>query len=327
MRALLRFPEVGILSVAVLLVVFFTATTGGGWLAVANLKSVLQVMSVLAVMGIGAALVITIGEIDISLGSVFAMAAFTYLGAADRVGTLIAALLALFVAAAIGALNGYLVGYLRIPSLVVTLGTLFTFRGVALAVTESGYFFSASTDMRSSFVYGLLGGGRIFGLSTAVLWLVIVATVVHLYLLFTPGGNRLLAVGGDAASAHSRGVGVRRIKLGAFVASAVLAGFAGLLEASNIGVAEGSFGRLMELEAIAAAVLGGCVLGGGRASIWGTVLGAFVLTSIQSYLIVAGIDSQWYILLLGLLVVAATLANRLIVNAAGRIGRRRTGLV
>ena len=129
----------------------------------------------------------------------------------------------------------------------------------------------------------------------------------------------MMAVGGDMPSANSRGVNVKRIKMAAFMASGLLAGFAGILQASKLGVAEGSFGKQMELSAIAAAVLGGCVLAGGRSSIIGTVLGAFVLTGIRSYLIVGGIDSQWYMLLLGFIVVAATFANRLINGLVARM--------
>lgn len=86
----------------------------------------------------------------------------------------------------IGFINGYLVGYLQIPSLVVTLGTLFAFRGVALAVTESGFFFTVSKEVKAKQLYQLLGGGEIFGLNTAIIWLVIMVVVVHIFFIFHP---------------------------------------------------------------------------------------------------------------------------------------------
>jgi ribose transport system permease protein len=322
-KFLLRFPEFAVVLVTILIVIFFAVASEGQWLAVGNIQSVLQIMAVLAVVAIGAALVITVGEIDISLGSVFVMGAFIYLGVAQAVGVFPALIAGLLGSLLIGFINGYLVGYVQVPSLVVTLGTLFAFRGVALAVTETGFFFTVSKEVKANQLYQLLGGGNILGVNTAIIWLVIVAVVAHIFLFFTPGGNRMMAVGGDTPSANSRGVNVRRIKMAAFMASGFLAGFAGILQASKLGVAEGSFGKQMELSAIAAAVLGGCILAGGRSSIIGTVLGAFVLTGIRSYLIVGGIDAQWYMLLLGFIVVAATFANRLINSAVLRVARAR----
>ena len=108
----------------------------------------------------------------------------------------------------------------------------------------------------------------------------------------------------------SRGLRVGRIKLSAFVACGMLAALAGALEAGKLGFADGSMGRLMELQAIAACVLGGCALAGGRISIFGAVVGAFVLSSIQSFLVVMSVRPQWFILLLGVIVVAAALGDK-----------------
>lgn len=129
-------------------------------------------------------------------------------------------------------------------------------------------------------------------------------------LKLTPWGNQLLAVGGSLESARSRGVRVSRIKLSAFVLCAALAALGGVLEAGKLGSADGSMGRLMELQAIASCVLGGCLLAGGRISLIGALLGAFVLSSIQSYLVVMSVRPQWFILLLGIIVVLAALGDR-----------------
>jgi ribose transport system permease protein len=113
-------------------------------------------------------------------------------------------------------------------------------------------------------------------------------------------------------------VKVGKIKLGVFVASGLLAAFAGVLDAAFIGYADGSFGATMELSAIAATVLGGCRLAGGRISLIGTLLGAFMLRGIQSFLILLGVQPQWYILVAGLIVVLASLADRTLVSLALR---------
>src|SRR5207249_756986 len=107
-----------------------------------------------------------------------------------------------------------------------------------------------------------------------------------------------------------RGVSILYNKWGAYIACAFLAGLAAILEASNLGYADGSFGRQRELQAIAAAVLGGCALIGGRSSIIGTLLGAFILSSIESYLVIKAVNPEWFVLLLGLIVVVVSLADR-----------------
>lgn len=303
-------PEFGVIAIAILLVIVFSSTSGGYWMSAYNLSSVLQVTATLGLMAMGVSLVIGAGHIDISVGSVFGIAALIYLGTSATIGVVPAALLAVLAAAAIGVMNGFLVAKFNIPSLIVTLGSLFIFRGLAIALTE-GFSFSVPYDERGNFVFQALGGTTVFGLNTAVFWALAVLIVLHVIIFWTVAGNRLLAVGGDSSSAHSRGVRVGRVTWFAFIAAAALAGFAGVLEAGKLGFADGSFGRLMELQAIAACVLGGCLLTGGRISVIGTLVGAFVLSSIQSYLVVNGVQPQWFILLLGAIVVFAALADRL----------------
>jgi simple sugar transport system permease protein len=310
MTLILRRPtEIGAVVVTILLIVGFTSTTNGVWLTEANLHEVLRVTSVLAIMAFGEALVITTGEIDISVGSTFGVVGIIYIALGPQIGTLWSLLLALAAAAAIGAVNGFVVAYFRISSLVVTLGGLFVFRGLALAATQSPTFYSAGT-MRSDPLYQLFGNTSIFGYSNALAWALAMLLLVHYVLFWTPIGNRVLAVGGNAETAHSRGVSVISNKWGAYIACSLLAGLAAILEASNLGYADGSFGRQRELQAIAAAVLGGCALAGGRSSIVGTLLGAFILSAIQSYLVIRTIQPQWFILLLGLIVVLVSLADR-----------------
>ncbi len=304
-----RHPELGVLIVAVLLVFLFSVSSGGIWLTPYNLASVVQMTATLGIMAFGVALVIGAGEIDISVGSVFGIGALVYLGSTATLGVMPAALLAMAAAGAIGLLNGYLVARLAIPSLIATMGTLFIFRGLAIALTE-GFSFSVPYRDRGDLAFQVLGGTTLLGVNTAIFWAIAILLALQLVVFRMAPGNRLLAVGGDRESAHSRGVRVDRVTWGAFVSSALLAGFAGVLEAGKLGFADGSFGRLMELQAIASCVLGGCLLTGGRISIVGMLAGAFVLSSIQSYLVIMGVQPQWFILLLGAIVVLAALADR-----------------
>lgn len=304
-----RHTEIGIFLIAALLVIYFSATSEGKWANLYNLGTIVQQTATLGLMSLGVALVIGTGEIDISVGSTFGMGALMYLFLAVRIDPFFAVLAALAVGGAIGTFNGWLVTRTGTPSLIITLGTLMIFRGLAIAFT-SGFAFSVPYKERSGFSYWILGGDTLWGFNTAWIWLVFALVGLTVALRLTPWGNRLLAVGGSKDSAHSRGVRVNRIKLSVFILSGLLAAFAGALEAGKLGSADGSMGRLMELQAIASCVLGGTLLAGGRVSMIGAIMGGFVLSSIQSYLVVMAVKPQWFMVLLGLIVVFAALGDR-----------------
>lgn len=304
-----RHAEIGIFLIGAVLIVVFATTSDGRWANFHNIGTILQVTATLGLMSLGVALVIGTGEIDISVGSTFGMGALVYLWLASQFDPAAAALAAIVVGAAIGLLNGLLVTRTGTPSLIITLGTLMIFRGIAIALTE-GFSFSIPYSARKGWSFSALGGSDLLGFNTALYWLILALVVLTVVLKAMPFGNRLLAVGGSAESAHSRGVRVDRIKLAAFVLCGMLAAFAGTLEAGKLGFADGSMGRLMELQAIASCVLGGCLLAGGRISLIGALMGAFVLSSIQSYLVVTGVRPQWFMLLLGLIVVLAAYGDR-----------------
>jgi ribose transport system permease protein len=307
--AFTRHPESGALIVAVALIVVFGATSGGVWLNAGNLQSILHATAILGVLAAGEALVICTGEIDISVGSILGMGAFVFLGTATSIGVVPAVVLAIAAGCAIGAFNGYISSFLGISSLITTLGTLFIFRGLAYMLSE-GWPFQIDIATRDSLtLYDAFGAGTIFGYQNSILWLVLLVAALHVMMFYTPFGNRLLAIGGHKDSALSRGVRVRYTRFLAFVLAGACAAFAGVLSADKIGFADGTTGRLMELEAIASCVLGGCLLAGGRISVIGAVAGAFILSSIQSYLVVMGVSPQFYLMVLAGLVIAALIGN------------------
>jgi simple sugar transport system permease protein/ribose transport system permease protein len=310
-----RHPEGITIGLVILISLAFAVITQGGWVSIGNLQSISQVTAVLAIMAFGEAIVIATGEIDISVGSVSGIGALTFLGLAPMVGSGLALLAAIVCGILIGALNGVFVALLGLPSLLVTLGTLFLFQGIGYAAT-SGFSFAATDAVRREFIYNAVGGGNIAGVNVAAIWALILLVVLQLIVFETPVGNRILAVGGDAASSFARGVSVTKIKFGVYVVSGVLAAFAGVLDAAFIGYADGSFGATMELSAIAAAVLGGCRLTGGRISLIGTLFGALMLRGIQSFLILLAVQPQWYVLVVGLIVVLASLADRTLTSFA-----------
>jgi simple sugar transport system permease protein/ribose transport system permease protein len=317
-----KHSEVGAAIVTILVVVGFTVTTGGVWLSNANMREVLRVTSILAVMAFGEALVITTGQIDISVGSIFGVAGIIYLAFGPHVGAPVAIVLALVAAMAIGGVNGFVIAHFRISPLVVTLGSLFVFRGLAIGATQRPPYYAADDAMRSNPIYQLLGGSSMFGYNNALVWAILILLFLNYALFLTPIGNQLLAVGGNTESARSRGVSIKSTRWGVYIACGFLAGLAGILEASDLGYVDGTFGRQRELQAIAAAVLGGCALAGGRSSIIGTFLGAFILSGIQSYLVIKSIPPQWFVVLLGLIVVLVSLGNRALTHFLTRLARR-----
>jgi ribose transport system permease protein len=298
-----------IITLTCLLSLIFAVQTGGVWLSQDNMASVLQVTATLGIMSLGQALVITSKEIDISVGSVFGIGALVYLGGAPLVGPFAAIALAVLCGALIGALNGVVVTHFKVSALIATLGTLFIFRGLCYALTE-GFSFSADDALTQSTAYTVFGGGELFGIKNSLLWFLGLAVILHIAIFWTPFGNRLLAVGGGEDSALSRGVRTKGMKFTAFVLSGALAGFAGVLEASKIGFADGSFGRLQELQAISACVIGGCLLTGGRCSIVGVVFATFMLTGIQSFLVLNSVQPQWFLVLLGALIIFAMIGDK-----------------
>jgi simple sugar transport system permease protein/ribose transport system permease protein len=310
-----RHPEGITISLVILISLAFAVITQGNWISIGNLQSISQFTAVLAIIAFGEALVIATGEIDISVGSVSGIGALTFLGIAPAMGSGLGLVASIICGILIGSLNGFFVAFLGLPSLLVTLGTLFLFQGIGFAVT-SGFSFVATDSLRKEFIYNVVGGGNPAGINTSVIWTLIVLVVLQLIVFETPFGNRILAVGGDAASSFSRGVSVARTKFGVYIVSGVLAAFSGVLDAAFIGYADGSFGVTMELSAIAAAVLGGCHLTGGRISLIGTLFGAFMLRGIQSFLILLAVQPQWYILVVGLIVVLASLADRTLTSFA-----------
>jgi simple sugar transport system permease protein/ribose transport system permease protein len=311
-RIWLKHPEVGVIFVSIVLVVAFSSSTEGVWLNPLNTREVLRITAILAILGIGEVFVVSTGQIDISVGSMFGIAGILYIGLTPEIGPLPAIAIAIIAAMLIGCMNGLIVAYLEIPPLVVTLGSLFIFRGIVIAVSnaQAAFSFSITRDIRENPIVRLFGGGEVLDYNNAIVWVIIVVIIVQYIFFLTPLGNRILAVGGDVPSALSRGVHVNRIKLGVFIASGFFAGLAGILEGSKLGYADGAFGRLMELQAIAVVVLGGTALLGGRASVIGTLFGAFILSAIQSYLVIQGIQPQWFTLILGAIIVLVALFDR-----------------
>lgn len=307
--------ESGVIIGTVLLVVFFIIATGGLWLNA--VPSVLGVTAGVGVVAIGQAMLMSSGEVDLSVGSVFAFVGVVFVWSMDAlaIGVAPSMLLALVVACAIGFVNGIITTRFRVPSMIVTLGALFIYRGITYIATQ-GFSVSIPREYRDDVLVTLFEGG-IGPFSTMFIVMVLLTAVFVFILARTRFGNHVLAVGGDANAALANGVSPSRVKIKCFIISSGLAGLAGILVACQEGSVYSTSGVRMELETVAAAVIGGCSLRGGVGSVWGAVLGVFVLSSLKGGLMMMGAPTSWYIAFVGAILIGFLIFSRILNNRMG----------
>lgn len=306
----------GALVGVVVMLVAFTVIDFDGWWKIVTIKNVVQFTAILGLIAMGQALVIMSKEIDLSVGSVYGITGVAFVTLEGVLGVVGSFVAALTIAASIGWIQGIFVVKGKLPSMIVTLAGLFTVRGI-IYVWTGGTVRSFPEEARAHWLTRIFGG-EIFGIEAAIVWLLILLTVLSAMLLKTPLGNRILATGGDEESALSRGVRTDRTKVTVFMMSAMLAGFAGIVTLADRPQTAVTLGDLLELEAIAAAVIGGCLLSGGRGSLLGAVLGAFIVVGFRYELIALGAPTAWFQTFVGIVLIAAVVTNQKLARMAGR---------
>lgn len=303
-----------VVGVAVMLSAF-TLIDFSGWWSTRTLSNVIHFTSILALIAMGQALVIISREIDLSVGSVYGLTGVAFITLQPDLGVPGAILAALMIAALCGFIQSLAVVKGGLPSMIVTLGGLFAFRGI-IYVWTGGSVRSFPEEARAHWLTRLFGG-EILGIEASILWMLVALVMLSMLLWATPFGNRLLATGGSADSALSRGVRTDRIKMATFILCSLLAGFAGIVTLADQPQTHVTLGELLELEAIAAAVIGGCLLSGGRGSLLGAVLGAFIVVSFRYELIALGAPSSWFITFVGVVLIIAVIFNQKLARWAG----------
>jgi ribose transport system permease protein len=293
-------PVVGVVVVLIVLAAVFVPS----FLGTQNLLNVLQQMSIIGVVSIGMTCVILTGGIDLSVGAVLELTTVVFASALKAgVPVPIAILLALVIGGVAGLLNGIGSTVFRIQPFVMTLATLAIAEGIALAFTNGSTVYFAS----SSPVVAFLGGGGIGPVSGEFVVFGVLVIVAWLVLRFVPFGRYIYAVGGSAETARLSGIRVKTVLCSTFVISGVCAAIGGIMTASRLGVGVPTAGGLTNLDAIAAVVIGGTSLMGGRGSIWGTVGGALVLAVISNVITLVGISPYQSEIIRGCVIVAAVL--------------------
>lgn len=313
--------EMGIVLALVVLVAY-TAINQPRFLGSQSITDVLLNTAILAVLASGMAVVVITRHIDLSVGSVLGLSAFTVATVMQHNQGLpmIAALgLGLAIGAVAGLINGVLVHFGNVPALVVTLGTMYAYRGLTYS-WAGGQQVTADEVPRHflSFANSALLG---------VPWLVVIALVViasvGLMMRNYRIGRELYAMGSSPQAAGLAGIRIARNTLVAFVISGALAGLGGVLHASRFGTVDAATGNGFELQVVAAVVVGGVAVFGGSGTIWGAGLGALLLTVIGSALAVLDINQFWQQAIVGALIVLAIGADRLVAVRIARSLRKR----
>ncbi|MDB4900645.1 MAG: rbsC, ribose transport system permease protein [Gemmatimonadetes bacterium] len=270
-----------------------------------NLWNVLLQVSTVVLAGMGMTLVIATGGVDLSVGSVMAVAGAIAAVLLDR-GVAVAVIVALIGATLVGVLNGALVAYLRVQPIVVTLATLIAGRGLAQVISHEGELVTISDP-----AFSWLGRGHVGPIPVQVLVAILAVLVALFALRATPFGRYVLAAGGNPAAARLAGVPVRRTIITVYAASAFLAAIAGLIVAARLGASDAAkIGQNMELDAIAAVVVGGTALSGGRATVLGTVVGALIMQVIATSFNMLLVPYSWSLALKAAIILIAVYLQR-----------------
>jgi ribose transport system permease protein len=270
-----------------------------------NLLNILQQSSINACLALGMTLVIISGGIDLSVGPTAAISAvITATMLVAGVPIPLAILAGLAIGAICGLVNGVLVAYAGLQPFIVTLGTLSTYRAIALIYTGGNPVLGIPPDFRSLF------NGSLIGLPIPVIIVAVVALAAWVLLKKTPLGEYLLAVGGNEEAAYVAGVPIAITKITAYVISGVLAALASMILIGRLGAAEPILGNLWELDAIAAAAIGGASLMGGKGSVIGTILGAVILGAMRNGLTLMNVQAFYQLLATGLIILVAMMIDR-----------------
>jgi ribose transport system permease protein len=304
-RRLARFlaqygPLVGL---AVLMAAMAVATPL--FLSLGNLTNLARQVSINAIIAAGMTFVIVTGGIDLSVGSLVALTGCAGMLAIDRTGWDLAGLLvALGVGAAAGAANGAAVAWGRMPPFLATLAGLTVFRGLALVST------AGSPVIRLEGGYRWIGQGFVLGIPVPVVLMVLVVLALHVLLTRTAFGAHVYAVGGNEEASRLSGVAVTWTRFWVYVLCGGLTGLAGMVLAARLSSAQPNTGEGFELDAIAAVVLGGTSLMGGRGTVWGTVVGAFVIGVLNNGFNLLAVDAYYQLVAKGLIIVGAVLLDQ-----------------
>ncbi len=282
-----------------------------------NFRNISLQVSILSIVAIGSTIVILAGGIDLSPGS---MVAFLTMSLAALVklqglGLWISIPLVLLFGAGLGAFNGFLVAYVRIPAFIVTLAALSGFKGLALTIGDGTPVFSLSTQL------GQLFYGKLAGLPLPLIYVIILYAFFIIVMNYTKSGREIYAVGGNDSAANLSGIGVKKVRFLSFVIAGLCTTVGAILLAARLNSGSPNYGTGLELQAIAAAIVGGTSLSGGKGRVFSTLLGALIIVVVQNGLNLNAVSTSMQSLTIGgiiLIAVAIDIWGRTIREIIGK---------
>ena len=311
MGAVAKARETGIILALAVVVIATTAINPTFLFSADGFRDLLLTPSILIVVAIGQAVVIITRNVDLSVGSVLGLTAYlTGRLFLDVPGIPIVAvfLIGIVFGGLLGLINGALVAFAKVPALVITLGTLYAYRGINVAWAGSDLI--NASDMPAAFL--ALGTRTILGLPFLTIIAAVVLIVGAWYMKNIRGGREFYAIGSDPSAAQLYGLAVTKRILVAFVVSGALAGLGGVLYAARYGTINSQAGLSFELEAVGAAVIGGVAIFGGSGTLWGAAFGGILLLTINRALPVLGVPDFWQRAVVGALIIGAIVLDRVL---------------
>ena len=295
--------------VLVVIAVLFHLLTNGLIFTAMNLTNIILQNSYVVLLILGMLPVILTGNVDLSVGSILGCTAFAtgFLFATNPGLPIVVVFIAgIVLGALLGALNGALVTQAKVPAMVITLGTLYVFRGGLNWWAGSTQYFAGDRPQ----AFGDLGVATIGGFPLLTLLAVVVIVIVSLYQRYARSGRDLYAIGSDRTAAAVYGIPVAKRVFMAFVVNGALVGLGGVLYASRFNSVGATTGAGMELDIVAACVVGGVAMTGGVGTAYGAAIGALLLTTMTSALTAVGVDKFWQKAVVGALILIAIVVDR-----------------
>lgn len=282
-----------------------------------NLLNVVRQISVIGLIGMGVTIVIITTGIDLSSGSVIALAAVVaaslaqktgweaamYPGLAGKLPVIVPIGAGILVGIVCGFINGWTIAKFKIPPFIATLGMMTVARGFALLYSD-GRPVSSLTDS-----YNFIGQGEIFGIPFPIIILLVVAVLTHIMLNSTKFGRHIYAIGGNEQAARISGLDVGKLLILIYTFAGFLSGLAGVVLSSRISSGQPGLGNGYELDAIASAVIGGTSFSGGIGTIWGTMVGALIIGVLNNGLDLLNVSAYWQQIVKGLIIVVAIILD------------------
>lgn len=301
--------DLGILGpiIALIVLMIFVTILNPSFIRPSNLINLLRQVSVNALIAFGMSFVILTGGIDLSVGSVLALTSAIFAGLLGMgVPPMLGVVIALAVGSLLGAINGILITKGKMAPFIATLATMTIFRGLTLVYTGG----NPITNFGDAFSYKFIGRGYVLGIPWPVILMIIFFAIAFVILNKTPFGRKTYAIGGNEKASFISGIKTDSVKIKIYAISGFLAAMAGLILTSRLNSAQPTAGTAYEMDAIAAVVLGGISMSGGKGSIAGTLVGALILGTLNNGLNMLGVSSFYQQIVKGIVILIAVLIDR-----------------